>query len=645
MAAPEWQDDAGVSPDPSEASAILGMVPDVSPALARSAGAADDVADAARALVGVCGGFFDPAVLAQLDAALAHELAARARERAVAAADLFEKGLREGRAAAFVERAAAHAGACKAAATKAGRLAGEATAVVSAFGGTVTAQGFDPAVVDAVSGAALIDVIAGLEEAKNALAAAQIQAEALFTAQQRLSQARAGVPKDKLGKGVGLQIGFARHESGYRGRQLAELAAVLVRELPHTMDAVTAGIIGEDRARIVATETVFLTADHRAEVDALISADHDKLAAMGSKELAAAARDAAYRLEPEVFTKRRDKAVTERHVSLRPAADGMTLLSALIPLKHGVTILKTLTRAADTATAAGDERGRGQLMADALIHRLTQHIPCDDGAGTVGYHRGPAIPHAPAETAPTRRPGLCTTVTEPDIMIELVMTDRALFEGANDPAIIVGHEPIPAPEARAMVLGIQVSDPVLDARPDGSGGGSMSGQEGGGDGASTGPDEVNAPNAGRRGFSPRTWLRRLFTHPDSGALLTMDSRARIFPDGMKEFLRLQYQRCANPYCGAPIRHYDHIKSWAAGGPTSTTNGQGLCAACNQAKEAPGWLAEPANGPPPGAESPDAESPDASLPRTTTSTPTGHRYTSVAPPLPGQTRGRRPGRRR
>ncbi|WP_287932289.1 DUF222 domain-containing protein [Arthrobacter sp.] len=663
MAVPEWQNDAGVSPDPSEASAILGMVPDGSPAAARSAGAAADVADAARALVGVCGGFFDPAVLAQLDAALAHELAARARERAVGAADLFEKGLREGRAAAFVERAAAHAGACKAAATKAGKLAGEATAVVSAFGGTVTAQGFDPAVVDAVSGAALVDVIAGLEEAKNALAAAQIQAEALFTAQQRLSQARAGVPKDKLGKGVGLQIGFARHESGYRGRQLAELAAVLVRELPHTMDAVTAGIIGEDRARIVATETVFLTADHRADVDALISADHDKLAVMGSKELAAAARDAAYRLEPEVFTKRREKAVTERHVSLRPAADGMTLLSALIPLKHGVTILKTLTRAADTATAAGDERGRGQLMADALIHRLTQHAPCDDGAGTVGDHRGPASPHAPAETPPARRPGLCTTVTEPDIMIELVMTDRALFEGANDPAIIVGHEPIPAPEARAMVLGIQDAAPALEARPAGSGGGSGSGkegggsgsgkegggrdsgQEGGGDSAGTGPDEVNAPNAGRCGFSPRTWLRRLFTHPDSGALLTMDSRARIFPDGMKEFLRLQYQRCANPYCGAPIRHYDHIKSWAAGGPTSTTNGQGLCAACNQAKEAPGWLAEPANGPPPDAESPDGESPEASLPRTTTTTPTGHRYTSVAPPLPGQTRRRRPGRRR
>lgn len=69
-------------------------------------------------------------------------------------------------------------------------------------------------------------------------------------------------------------------------------------------------------------------------------------------------------------------------------------------------------------------------------------------------------------------------------------------------------------------------------------------------------------------------------------LLAMDSRARLFPDGMKEFLRVRDQRCQTPYCDAPIREYDHIKAYAAGGPTTTDNGQGLCTACNQAKEAP-----------------------------------------------------------
>lgn len=54
-----------------------------------------------------------------------------------------------------------------------------------------------------------------------------------------------------------------------------------------------------------------------------------------------------------------------------------------------------------------------------------------------------------------------------------------------------------------------------------------------------------------------------------------------------------------------------------GGPTSAANGQGLCEACNYAKEAAGWQAWPRPGPRHTVE---------------VVTPTGHAYTSVAPPL-------------
>nr|WP_256127872.1 HNH endonuclease signature motif containing protein [Arthrobacter sp. SDTb3-6] len=115
---------------------------------------------------------------------------------------------------------------------------------------------------------------------------------------------------------------------------------------------------------------------------------------------------------------------------------------------------------------------------------------------------------------------------------------------------------------------------------------------------------------------------------------------------MKEFLRLQYQRCASPYCDAPIRNYDHIKSWAAGGTTSIPNGQGLCAACNQAKEAPGWTVAPTIGPPAGeGPLPGKAPPGSAPPGTTTTTPTGHSYTAVAPALPGTSRRKRRRRRR
>ncbi|WP_245735938.1 hypothetical protein [Pedococcus cremeus] len=64
----------------------------------------------------------------------------------------------------------------------------------------------------------------------------------------------------------------------------------------------------------------------------------------------------------------------------------------------------------------------------------------------------------------------------------------------------------------------------------------------------------------------------------------------------------------------------------AGGPTSATNGQGLCQACNQAKEAPGWSAATVE---PG---PSPSHPHAPAHRVRTSTPTGHTYDSTAPPL-------------
>jgi hypothetical protein len=73
----------------------------------------------------------------------------------------------------------------------------------------------------------------------------------------------------------------------------------------------------------------------------------------------------------------------------------------------------------------------------------------------------------------------------------------------------------------------------------------------------------------------------------------------------------------HPWCDAPIRPADHVQSIAEGGKTSETNGQGLCEACNYAKQAPGWRARPSPGPRHHVE---------------TTTPTGHRYTSTAPPL-------------
>lgn len=584
-----------------------------------------------------CSTFFDPVMLAQLDAALAHEFAQRDRTRVDDATEAVEAALREGRNAASLAHLSQCAATAKSVATKSMSQAALATEVLRALGGEISAAGFDPESVGQISGAVLHDVIGSLEQNKNALAAAQAYAQALFVAQQRLSQAHLGTPKEKVGRGIAHQIALARHESPFRGRQLCELSEVLVREMPYCMRAFSQGQISEYKAGIVARETAFLSLEHRQRVDSSICGDLDGVGLLGNRELAAAARKAAYALDPKAFVKRQEKAVGERYVSLRPAADGMTFLSALIPLKQGVRILATLTKIADGLKAAGDERGKGQVMADALMHRLIHHAQCNDGAGTPSDHLGVpegGLPFTDGQQGQESklqegqlredrqlggipysgsRSGLaedqqCTTVDQASISLELVMTDRTLFGSDNEPAILVGYDPIPAPIARDMVLG--------------------------------------------RGFSPRVWLKRLFTHPRTNQLLAMDSHGRLFPEGMKEFLRLQDQRCQTPYCDAPIREYDHIKAYAAGGVTSLDNGQGLCSDCNRAKESPGWFSEriecsesterseraggsqDSDGVEHTGDSDPPEVAEGGPPRICVNTPTGHRYISTAPPLPG-----------
>jgi hypothetical protein len=112
-------------------------------------------------------------------------------------------------------------------------------------------------------------------------------------------------------------------------------------------------------------------------------------------------------------------------------------------------------------------------------------------------------------------------------------------------------------------------------------------------------------------------LRRLYADPH-GQLVAMDSRSRTFPAGLAKFLVVRDRSCRTPYCDAPVRHRDHVRPWAEGGPTTAANGQGLCEACNQTKEATGWSAQVA---------------DTDRHTVETMTPTGHRHRSRAPGLP------------
>jgi hypothetical protein len=77
----------------------------------------------------------------------------------------------------------------------------------------------------------------------------------------------------------------------------------------------------------------------------------------------------------------------------------------------------------------------------------------------------------------------------------------------------------------------------------------------------------------------------------------MDSRARLFPVGLRRFIQARDDTCRTPYCDAPIRHHDHIIPWQHRGRTTHANGAGLCEACNPTpKKPPAGQSSPAAGP-------------------------------------------------
>ncbi len=395
-----------------------------------------------------------------------------------------------------------------------------------------------------------VDQIRLLEELKAAAAAAQARVTTTLVVSQRSVQAGAGVRAEERGKGIASQVALAKRESPARARKYVGWASILTSELPHTFTALQQGRITEWRAQIVARETGWLAAEHRAQVDAELA---PRLESLGDREVEAETKKLAYRLDPHGYVGRISKAESERRVTLRPAADAMSVLSALLPVAEGVSVLTSLTQHADSGRSAGDGRSRGQMMADTLVERVTGRATAD------------AVP----------------------VEVRLVMTDQALMNhgaAANEPAHLEGFGPVPAELARRI--------------------------------AKTGSEKADL------------WLRRLFTSPSTSALVAMESRRRHFDDGLAKVLIVWDQICRTPWCGAPIKHKDHVTAVDDGGETSEANGQGLCEACNYAKQAPGWQARPS-----GSGAGD---------QIQITTPTGHRYRSRPPTLP---RGTPPSRKR
>jgi len=241
-----------------------------------------------------------------------------------------------------------------------------------------------------------VELLEALEGLKAAAAAAQARVTVAFAASQRDVLTAAGVPVARQARSIGAQVALARRVSPRQGSRHLGLAHALVAELPGTLASLTAGETSEWRATLVARETACLSRVDRVAVDRELAARPGGIGAMGDLQVATEARRVAYRLDPSAVLRRSERAASQRCVTLRPAPDAMTFLTALLPVASGVAAHVALSRAADTARAHGDSRTRGQLMADLLTTRLTEanHVAAA-GSGPYGPARWDSPPPVP----------------------------------------------------------------------------------------------------------------------------------------------------------------------------------------------------------------------------------------------------------
>jgi hypothetical protein len=249
--------------------------------------------------------------------------------------------------------------------------------------------------------------ITSLERLKRAAAASQARLSVRADELARRRQRDEGVSVERIGAGVAAQIALARLESPHRGGRDLGLAKALVHELPQTLVGMGTGGVSEWQATLVARETACLDPDTRRAIDERIA---ERLPGWGDAQTAREVRKLAYAADPRATLARHARAESDRRVTIRPAPDTMCYLTAHLPATAGVAAYSALIREADESRARGDSRGKGQVMADTLVQRLT------------GQATAPDVP----------------------LEVEVVMPVDTLLGDGPSPAHLVGYGPLPA---------------------------------------------------------------------------------------------------------------------------------------------------------------------------------------------------------
>jgi hypothetical protein len=304
-----------------------------------------------------------------------------------------------------------------------------------------------------------------------------------------------------------------------------QLAVELAGRLAATAAALRAGSIDVPKARVIVEAVTALD-------DTLATAVQERVLPSAGRQttgqLRASLSRAVLAADPAAAEIRHQRAVADRLVTVRPLADGMAGLWALLPADGAAALHTRLDRLARGA-AADDPRPMDARRADALLAlTLTDAPPAGDMAGP---------PPVPAR-------------------VHVTVSAATALGFADEPAYLAGHGPVPASMARRLA------------------------RHGSWRRVRTDPDTGAVTDVGRTRYTP------------SAALADLVRTRYTPSAALADLVRTRDITCRFPGCRQPAHRcdLDHITPWPAG-PTTAANLATLCRHHHRLKHQAGWQVE------------------------------------------------------
>ena len=359
--------------------------------------------------------------------------------------------------------------------------------------------------------------------------------------------------------------------------RLVDESQILTATCPATLAALREGVISYRHAQVVLEHTDGLDPDDCAELESRLLSIVPGLTAT---KFANRARRERERAHPIPLAERHAKVRPNRCVEVDPARDGMAWLHAYLPAAETMAIFHRVSDVAAAVQHPSDPRTLPELRADAFSALMLDdeaHDAFRRACSTSGPHSpdAPLCEDAAGDGDRTAEGGADDSTAD--------SADPADSSTQDTAAAASWGRAMSGPLDRGRLLrgvraSVAVTVPVLTLLGLSESPGQLEGY---------GPIDAETARI-LAGHAPS--FRRILTHPETGAVLSVGRDSYTVPADLKAAVRLRDETCRFPGCSRRAKRcdIDHVTDWALGGATEQGNLMLLCRRHHRLKHLSRW---------------------------------------------------------